>query len=42
MARDVDATLHRIIETQGGMTPEAAIDYVNRLKREKRYLRDVY
>lgn len=42
MARDVDATLHKIIETQGGMTPEAATDYVNRLKREKRYLRDVY
>jgi sulfite reductase (NADPH) flavoprotein alpha-component len=42
MARDVDAALHKIIETQGGMTPEAATDYVNRLKREKRYVRDVY
>lgn len=42
MARDVDAALHTIIETQGGMTPEAATDYVNRLKREKRYVRDVY
>lgn len=42
MARDVDAALHSIIETQGGMTPEAAIDYVNRLKRDKRYVRDVY
>ncbi|MFV0473086.1 MAG: sulfite reductase flavoprotein subunit alpha [Pikeienuella sp.] len=42
MARDVDAALHEIIETQGGMTPEAATEYVNRLKREKRYVRDVY
>jgi sulfite reductase (NADPH) flavoprotein alpha-component len=42
MAKDVDAALHSIIETQGGMTPEAATDYVNRLKREKRYVRDVY
>lgn len=42
MAKDVDAALHHIIETQGGMTPEAAIEYVNRLKRDKRYLRDVY
>ena len=42
MAKDVDAALHSIIETQGGMNPEAATDYVNRLKREKRYVRDVY
>ena len=42
MAKDVDAALHQIIETQGGMTPEAATDYVNRLKRDKRYVRDVY
>lgn len=42
MAKDVDAALHDVIETQGGMTPEAAVDYVNRLKRDKRYVRDVY
>ena len=42
MAKDVDAALHFIIETQGGMNPEAATDYVNQLKREKRYMRDVY
>ncbi|MEM7060535.1 MAG: sulfite reductase subunit alpha [Pseudomonadota bacterium] len=42
MAKDVDAALQQIIETQGGMAPEAATDYVNRLKREKRYVRDVY
>jgi len=42
MARDVDDALHQIIETQGGMSSEAAIEYVNRLKRDKRYVRDVY
>lgn len=42
MAKDVGVALHSIIETQGGMTPEAARNYVNRLKREKRYVRDVY
>ena len=42
MARDVDEALHQIIETQGGMSSEAAIEYVNRLKRDKRYVRDVY
>ena len=42
MARDVDEALHTIIETQGGMTSEAATEYVTRLKREKRYVRDVY
>ncbi len=42
MARDVDTALHEIIATQGGMSAEAATDYVNGLKREKRYLRDVY
>jgi sulfite reductase (NADPH) flavoprotein alpha-component len=42
MARDVDGALHHIIETLGGMSSEAAIEYVNRLKRDKRYLRDVY
>ncbi|MEM8978262.1 MAG: sulfite reductase flavoprotein subunit alpha [Pseudomonadota bacterium] len=42
MAKDVDAALHKIIETQGGMTPEAATEYVNLLKRDKRYVRDVY
>ena len=42
MAKDVDTALHQIIESQGGMTPEAATEYVNRLKRDKRYVRDVY
>ncbi|MFE3837391.1 sulfite reductase subunit alpha [Pseudogemmobacter sonorensis] len=42
MARDVDGALHEIIATHAGLTPEAATEYVNGLKREKRYLRDVY
>ncbi|MEM6304986.1 MAG: sulfite reductase subunit alpha [Pseudomonadota bacterium] len=42
MAKDVDAALHQIVESQGGMTADAAVEYVNRLKREKRYVRDVY
>ncbi|MEO1318251.1 MAG: sulfite reductase subunit alpha, partial [Pseudomonadota bacterium] len=42
MAKDVDNALQKLIETQGAMTPEAAAEYVNRLKREKRYVRDVY
>ncbi|MEM9658744.1 MAG: sulfite reductase subunit alpha, partial [Planctomycetota bacterium] len=42
MARDVDAALHEIIEKQGAKSPETAVEYVNTLKREKRYVRDVY
>ncbi len=42
MARDVDQALHEIIATHGALSPEAATEYVNGLKREKRYLRDVY
>ena len=42
MASDVDATIHRIIEQQGQKTPEEAKAYVNELKQQKRYQRDVY
>lgn len=42
MARDVDAALGDIISEHGGMSPEQAADYVANLKRDKRYLRDVY
>jgi sulfite reductase (NADPH) flavoprotein alpha-component len=42
MARDVDQALHDIVATHGSRTADAASDYVNALKREKRYLRDVY
>ncbi|MEM8538392.1 MAG: sulfite reductase subunit alpha, partial [Pseudomonadota bacterium] len=42
MARDVDDALHSIVQTQGGMSSDAATEYVNALKRDKRYVRDVY
>jgi sulfite reductase (NADPH) flavoprotein alpha-component len=41
MARDVDAALHKIIELNGKSTDEAAA-YIQKLKSEKRYQRDVY
>ena len=42
MARDVDEALHQIIAQQGGMDEDAARDYVNAMKKAKRYARDVY
>ncbi|MEM1110173.1 MAG: sulfite reductase subunit alpha [Planctomycetota bacterium] len=42
MAKDVDAALHMIVETHGNRDQEAAVEYVNDLKKEKRYVRDVY
>ena len=42
MARDVDAALHEVIRTAGGQSAEAAMEYVRRLKQDKRYQRDVY
>ncbi len=42
MARDVQETLLQIIEKQGGMTPEKALEYLKTLKKEKRFQLDVY
>ena len=42
MAKDVDTALHQLIQTAGGRTPEQAAAYVNQLKTDKRYQRDVY
>jgi sulfite reductase (NADPH) flavoprotein alpha-component len=44
MAKDVHQALIEIAQKQGGLSPEAAADYVNvtLMKTEKRYLRDVY
>jgi NADPH-dependent sulfite reductase flavoprotein alpha-component len=42
MAKDVDAALHQIAETAGGLSKEAAAEYVTKLKSDKRYQRDVY
>ena len=42
MAKDVDAALHKIIETAGGKNTDEAKAYVEKMKSEKRYQRDVY
>lgn len=42
MAKDVDAALRRIVQEQGGKDVGAANDYVEKLKSDKRYKRDVY
>src|SRR5437762_2379728 len=42
MAKDVDATLRKIVQGQGGKSPEEANEYVEKLKSDKRYKRDVY
>ncbi|MFT4269048.1 MAG: sulfite reductase subunit alpha, partial [Xenophilus sp.] len=42
MAKDVDDALHALIAEHAGITPERAVEYVNALKKDKRYVRDVY
>lgn len=42
MAKDVDAALHQLIAEHGGFSEAEAVDYVNNLKSQKRYVRDVY
>ncbi|OUR71213.1 sulfite reductase subunit alpha [Methylophaga sp. 41_12_T18] len=42
MAKDVDKALHALISEHGNMDEDAAITYVNELKKAKRYVRDVY
>ena len=42
MAKDVDAALHKVVETAGGKSPEEAAAYVEELKKSKRYRKDVY
>ena len=42
MAKDVDAALHKIIETHGAKSPDAAREYVANLSKTGRYGRDVY
>ncbi len=44
MAKDVHQTLITIAQQEGGLTPEAATNYIGTtlMKTEKRYLRDVY
>lgn len=42
MAKDVDAALREIVQKQGGKTEQQTNEYVEKLKSDKRYLRDVY
>ena len=42
MAKDVDAALHQIAETAGDLSREAAVEFIKKLKADKRYQRDVY
>lgn len=42
MAKDVDAALHQIVEKAGGRDAHQAAEYVEALKKAKRYKRDVY
>jgi sulfite reductase (NADPH) flavoprotein alpha-component len=42
MAKDVDATLRKIVQEHGGKNTGEANEYVEKLKSEKRYKRDVY
>jgi sulfite reductase (NADPH) flavoprotein alpha-component len=42
MAKDVDATLRTIIQTQGHLTEDAANAYLAQLQQSRRYVRDVY
>lgn len=42
MAKDVEATLLSIAQTEGNMSAEAASAFLSELKKNKRYQRDVY
>ena len=42
MARDVENALIEVIETQGKLSRDEAEDYLNDLREDKRYQRDVY
>ncbi|MES2657438.1 MAG: flavodoxin domain-containing protein [Verrucomicrobiota bacterium] len=42
MAKDVDLALHKVAEEHGKLTAEEAAAFISQLKKDKRYLRDVY
>ncbi|NNE93368.1 MAG: sulfite reductase subunit alpha [Verrucomicrobiales bacterium] len=42
MAGDVDKALHDLIEKHGGRSETEAAEYVDQMKKDKRYQRDVY
>ena len=42
MAKDVDAALRNIIQEKSGKSESETNEYVEKLKSDKRYKRDVY
>ncbi len=42
MAKDVEATIHKIVMEEGQMDMNAAHQFISKLRDENRYLRDVY
>ncbi len=42
MAKDVDAALKAVVAEHGGLSDDKANEYVARLAKERRYVRDVY
>lgn len=42
MAKDVEHALHLILQEHGGLNEEGARDYIRHMRKEKRYLADVY
>jgi sulfite reductase (NADPH) flavoprotein alpha-component len=42
MAKDVDAALHQVAQQAGKLSVEASIEFVDSLRQQKRYQRDVY
>jgi len=42
MAHDVEAALTQIVQQESGASPEKAAEYVKSLKKQRRYLEDVY
>jgi sulfite reductase (NADPH) flavoprotein alpha-component len=42
MAKDVDKMLETIVAQEGRLSPDAAAEYINELKDQHRYHRDVY
>ena len=42
MATDVQAELTRIVETEGGRTPEQAAEFIAAMRKSRRLKLDVY
>lgn len=42
MAKDVDRTLRAIVAREGGLSEDAALEYIERLTSDRRYQRDIY